>query len=360
MERRVSQPARPATSRWRPVGGQPPVRTPLSPVDIRVARPSRNGTRPGPTSQRTPRFPVISNDRVHRRRRSVVGVLLVLLLATIAGFGSWWLTAGRFVTAPAVIGLSEPQALEAAQQAGVKISFEQQHSASVPAGIVIGTEPAAGARVGRGSQLHARLSVGPQTFPMPTVVGLDKDSAIKALTGAQLSVGSVDEQFDATHPVGTVTGASAKPGTQVAGGTAVNLTVSKGPAPVTVNDYTGQPADSAKAELGASGLNVALVERTSDSVPAGQVISQTPASGQLPPGSTVSLVVSSGPQLISVPDVRARSTADAQDILQKAGFTVQVVTVDPDAIIHLGRVQRTDPGRDAKAPKGSTVSIYII
>lgn len=287
-------------------------------------------------------------------------MILVLLVATLIGLGSWWLTAGRYVSAPAVIGLTEPQALGAAQRAGVQISFAEQHSASVPSGIVLGADIAAGRRMARGAQLHAQLSTGPQTYPMPTVIGLSKESATRKIESAHLTLGSVDEQFDATHPAGIVTGASAAPGTQVAGSAAVDLTVSKGPAPVIVTDYTGKSADSATAELGAIGLDVVTTQQSSDSVPAHQVISQNPSSGQLPPGSSVTLVVSSGPQLVSVPDVRARTTADAQDILQKAGFTVQVVVVDPDAIIHLGRVQRTDPAQNSQAPKGSTISIYII
>lgn len=360
MERRVTEPVRPTTSRWRPVGNPGRPSTPVSPVDLRAVRPGQPSGRTGPHSQRTPRFPEFVNDPVHRRRRGFVGVVLVLLLATLVGLGSWWLTAGRFVTAPAVIGLTEPQALGAAQQAGVKISFDERHSSSVPSGVVISSDTPSGVRLQRNSQLRAELSTGPQTYPMPTVVGLSKESAAEALASANLELGTVDEQFDATHPVGTVTGASAGAGTQVAGTAAVNLTVSKGPAPVDVNDFTGKSADSAESALSTSGLNPRTTTQNSASVPSGQVISQSPSSGQLPPGSAVDLVVSSGPQQLSVPDVRARTTADAQDILQKAGFTVQVVMVDPSAVIHLGRVQRTDPGHGDQAAKGSTVTIYII
>lgn len=360
MERRVCEPVRPSGHRWRPVGRQVRPATPVSPVDMRAVRPGQSSGRPGAQSQRTPRFPELVNDSVHRRRRGFVGVILVLLLATLVGLGSWWLTAGRFVSAPAVIGLSEPQALDAAQQAGVKISFEEQHSASVPSGVVISSDTPAGTRMPRNGQLRTELSTGPQTYPMPTVIGLSKESAATALAAANLELGTVDEQFDATHPAGIVTGASAKPGTQVAGVSPVNLTVSKGPAPVEVTDFTGKSADSAQSALGTSGFNVTTSAQNSDSVPAGQVITQTPSSGQLPPGSAVSLVVSSGPQQINVPDVRARTTADAQAMVQAAGFQVQVVMVDPDAVIHLGRVQRTDPGHDTQAPKGSTVNIYVI
>ncbi|MFT8395516.1 PASTA domain-containing protein [Propionibacterium sp.] len=360
MERRTSEPVRPSSSRWTQVSGSARPRTPVSPVDMGIARPPRPPARPRPQSQRTPRFPDIAHDRVHRRRRGVVGILLVLVLAVAVGLGSWWLAVGRFVSAPAVIGLSEPQAVAAAHAAGLQINFTERPDEQVPSGTIITTDPAAGSRLPRNSQVHAALSTGPQTYPMPSVVGLDKDAAADALEASNLQLGGVDEQYDATHPQGTVIAASATTGTQVPGTQGVTLTVSKGPAPVQVTDFTGKSVSSAQAALTQTGLSVSITQQNSDTVASGQVISQNPAGGQLPPGSTVTFVVSSGPQQVAVPDVRARTTDDATKVLQDAGFTVQVTMVDPNSPIHLNRVQRSDPAQGTAAAKGTTVGIYII
>ena len=99
---------------------------------------------------------------------------------------------------------------------------------------------------------------------------------------------------------------------------------------------------------------------TVEEVEAGKVISQDPASGQLQAGSEIHLVVSSGAEQVAVPDVRARTTADARSTLEAAGFTVEQKYVDESASTHLDRVQRTDPVRGTRLAKGSTVTIYVI
>ncbi|MEM8988181.1 MAG: PASTA domain-containing protein, partial [Pseudomonadota bacterium] len=86
-------------------------------------------------------------------------------------------------------------------------------------------------------------------------------------------------------------------GSSVAPGTAVDLVVSSGPAPVNVPDVTGLSQSSASAALTGAGLVVGNVTNAnSDTVPAGDVISQNPAGGSsVAPGTAVDLVVSSGP-----------------------------------------------------------------
>ena len=133
-----------------------------------------------------------------------------------------------------------------------------------------------------------------------------------------------------------------------------------GPAPVAVTDCTGRSAADARSTLEAAGFTVTTEEKPSADVEAGKVISQDPASGQLQAGSEIHLVVSSGAEQVAVPDVRARTTADARSTLEAAGFTVEQKYVDESASTHLDRVQRTDPVRGTRLAKGSTVTIYVI
>nr|WP_329957154.1 PASTA domain-containing protein [Propionibacterium freudenreichii] len=212
----------------------------------------------------------------------------------------------------------------------------------------------------RKDELHAVISQGPQSYPMPTVVGLDKDAATRALADAHLRVGTIRQDYDADHAEGIVSGASASPGSQVRHDATVDLTVSRGPAPVKVPGLSGKTREDATAALDALGLKADVSTQHSDAVASGSVISQDPADGELRPGDTVKVVVSDGGAPTDVPDVRVRSTADAHKVLEAAGFHVDEVMVDPDARIRLGRVQRTDPDPGSKLPKGATVKIFII
>lgn len=69
------------------------------------------------------------------------------------------------------------------------------------------------------------------------------------------------------------------------------------PTPETVElpDVTGQDAIAAQAALEAEGFVVTLVEEPSDTIPVGAVIRSEPGAGEVEKGSTVMLVVSSGP-----------------------------------------------------------------
>ena len=58
----------------------------------------------------------------------------------------------------------------------------------------------------------------------------------------------------------------------------------------------------------------------SDEVPSGQVVSTQPAAGQVVPyGSSVDVVVSKGPVLVSVPDLRGFTLSEAQAAIQQTG-----------------------------------------
>jgi serine/threonine-protein kinase len=61
---------------------------------------------------------------------------------------------------------------------------------------------------------------------------------------------------------------------------------------------------------------------------------------------------------VSVPDVRDRPQAEAEQILEEAGFNVQVEET-ADADIARGNAIRTDPGTDSSVPKGSQITLYV-
>jgi serine/threonine-protein kinase len=113
--------------------------------------------------------------------------------------------------------------------------------------------------------------------------------------------------------------------------------------------------------LTTAGLKVAadVQQATSNSVPAGQVIGITSrvGGGWWRPGDSTTLVVSTGPALFKVPDVRGMTIADAVSTLQGAGFTVSQDALPAQIFWTLYTVKATDPKHDTLKPKGSTVAI---
>ncbi len=223
------------------------------------------------------------------------------------------------VTVPDLAGLSQGAASAALQSAGLAVgAVTRQSSATVPAGTVIGQNPAAGASVASGSAVNLVVSSGPPTAPpviVPNVVGLSESAATAALTGAGLTLGAVTRQASATVPAGSVIGQNPAAGASVARSAPVDLVVSSGP--IRVPDVVGLSQSAATGAITGAGLTIGVVtNQNSATVPAGHISNQTPAAGTpVDVGTAVSLVLvrdcSYGPDTCLLPYVwREASPAD--------------------------------------------------
>lgn len=307
------------------------------------------------------RFPRLTQSQVHRRRRGFVFGLLVLLLTFAVGFGTWWLASGRYVATPAVINHTQSEAQAIATANGLGITFAQEHSDTVPTGLVIRSTPGPGARVTRSSTLVAVVSAGPERFSVPKLVGLTLDQARAALTSSSLQPGTITEVYDEVAPAGTVIAAGHGEGEQVRRDTTVDLSVSKGRQPIAIPSVIGLPVTQATKALQDAGFAVvASAQQPDDKVAAGNVISQSPAGGDGHRGDTVTLVVSTGLQMVQVPgNLIGQDAQAAVKVLQDAGFDVTLSYANPSPI-RLNRVIDTSPSAGTKLPKGSPVTVSAI
>ena len=309
-------------------------------------------------SEHSERIAARREHEARRRRRGWLVLILVLLLTTVAAVTGWYLTEGRFTSAPALTTLSRGDASAVADGADLQVQFSDGWSETVPAGEVVSTEPPAGARVRKGSQIQAVLSRGPERFAMPTVVGLTQEAAASSLAEAHLKVGKVSSRWSDTVAQGVVLDAGKDAGVPLKRDTTVSLVVSGGPKPITLADWTGRSADDATAALEKAGLEVTSKEENSDEVESGDVISQDPPKGTLAKGDEVALVVSKGPVLVTVPNVRAMGIRKAEETMQAAGFTTK--NKRATNYLGLGYVVSSTPGGGDSAPKGSTITLYLV
>jgi beta-lactam-binding protein with PASTA domain len=195
-------------------------------------------------------------------------------------------------TVPNVVGLMQAAAQSAITTAGLTVgAVTTAISNTVAAGKVVSQNPIAGTKVAAGSAVALIVSLGTK---VPNVVGRTQADAQKALTTAGLTVGTVTMANSATVGAGRVISQSPGAGTTVTPGSAVALVVSLG---TTVPNVVGLTQSSAQTALIAAGLTVGTVTMVnSESVPSGTVINQTPVAGiKVTPGSSVALVISSGP-----------------------------------------------------------------
>ena len=299
-----------------------------------------------------------SSDQDGRTRRVSPVVLWSLVAAVVlaaAVAGGWYLTSGRYTTAPTATGLAEAAAVEQLTGAGFEVTVdpEPQFSETVAAGLVLSQDPGAGDRVVKGGRITLVPSKGPDRRAVPTVAGLPQQEAVGALEGVGLTAGKITPAFS-DQPVGTVLSTDPAAGDRLREGTSVALVVSKGVELLDVPSVVGATRADAEAALGAAGFTAGSTEVFSESVARGTVVAQDPADGQAARGSAVALQISKGPELVTVPNVTGQRRAQAEAALTALGLKTRVF-----AIPGPGTVRSTDPGAGAQVRKGSTVTVYV-
>ncbi len=266
------------------------------------------------------------------------------------------------VAVPALTGMTRTAAEAAIVNAGLAVgAVTEQNHATVPAGRIISQNPAAGTSVAPGSSVALVVSLGPApaNATVPTLAGMTRAAAEAAIVNAGLVVGTVTEQRHATIPAGSVISQNPAAGTSVARGSSVAMVVSLGP--VSVPDIGNTTREAAEAAIAAAGLTLGgVTEAYSDTVPAGWVISQNPAAGAgVAPGSAVALVVSKGPQPVTVPDLSGMTREDAEAALTAAGLAVGTITEAFSEEVGAGFILTQDPVGGASVAPGTAVSLTV-
>ncbi|WP_159448704.1 Stk1 family PASTA domain-containing Ser/Thr kinase [Demequina sp. NBRC 110053] len=214
-----------------------------------------------------------------------LGATLATLLV-LGGLGFWWYHSvgpGAFTTVPDVQTEPEAAAAETLTALGFEVERSYENHDDIAEGLVIGTEPAAQSRAPDGAVIELIVSEGAREETIPDVVGLSEEDAREAL-------GSVGE--------------------------------------------TGFPVGDAILEY-------------SDTVPQGEVMSVSPAEGELVRHDTeVTLEVSNGPEPIEIPDLIGMTEEAAMAALTEFAITPEV---------EYGRTDEVDEGEVyAQTPEGGS------
>jgi beta-lactam-binding protein with PASTA domain/serine/threonine protein kinase len=294
-----------------------------------------------------------------RRRRGWLIVLLVLMLTAMAALAGWYLTEGRFTATPTLSALPATEAASVAEGEGLQISFVEKFSETVAPGLVIDTDPVAGTKVPDGGSITATVSKGPERFAVPKVVGSGVAAAKSALAEANLRLGTVSQTYHDKITEGVVISASYDAGTKLKSGATVDLTVSKGQQPIKITDYAGKSAADARKALKKAGFKVKITTAHSDKINRGTVISQSPNSGAGVKGDTITLTESLGPVMVTIPNVRSMGVQAAEKVMTAAGFKTKVQPVAVN-YIGVGYVVYSKPSAKSEAPKGSTITLYVV
>jgi serine/threonine-protein kinase len=289
----------------------------------------------------------------------VAGVVAAVLLAAglVVAFGTNVLTASH--PTPTLTSLTVAQART--QLAKVHMDLAQgppAKSISVGAGDIVSQTPKAGVSAKEGTTVTVVVSDGPPNVTVPSLAGMTCAQATTALQAAHFKSVCAPGAYNNNVATGVLDlwsiGSTQNP-TKAPYGSTITLVPSLGHQPATVpNIPTSYSFAQAQAALQAVGLTATQNNQSNPTVPQGQVISTTPASGaQAPYGSAVTVNVSTGPPTVAVPNVQGDTTQQATTVLQGAGLSVSGVSGNPN-----NNVTGTQPSIGSTVPTGSSVQLF--
>jgi serine/threonine-protein kinase len=336
------------------------------------------GTPTGPTAtmQEVDNAGRLRQATQRRRSRGAWLVALVVLLAALAGGLGWWFGSGpgSMVIVADVTGMTYEDASARLAEDSLVAVQQGENSLEVAAGQVIRTNPEHGIRVDKATEVNVFVSLGPAAADFTSFAGMPEADARAALTAQFVDVPDESAAFFTDAPAGTVIGVTVRPagapedgsqdvacidGCSVHQGDAARLQVSLGPLP----DVSGESEGKARSTLEGLGLAVADPSQTepSDSVDEGRVIRVIGKEdgSWLAPGDTVTLVVSTGPELFAVPDLVGMTLAEARQAATDAGFTIDYDDrwdAFPDPFT---QIESQNPDPDDMEPRGTVISLRI-
>jgi eukaryotic-like serine/threonine-protein kinase len=127
---------------------------------------------------------------------------------------------------------------------------------------------------------------------------------------------------------------------------------------IALADVRHAPLTRARAVLDALGVRPAVESRPDMTVPAGNVIAERPAPGaRVHQGDAVQLVVSSGPPIVTVPDVRGKATTSAERVMLGVHLHPNVASRPDDAPARTVIAQQPDPGTQLRG--GANVVLIV-
>ena len=240
-------------------------------------------------------------EPVPRRGRLRWIVPLLLVLGAAAGGVTYFTTRDTTHTyvVPHLAGLAEAEALNQISGFDWQAVVTREASDDVPAGVVIRTQPGEATSLEQNKPFQLVVSAGPAPRPLPDLVGLTLQQATDNLDRLGLVLVQADPAFDEVVPAGTV----------------ISWMVPEQP-----------------------GLK------------AGDTVT---------PKTTVSVVLSAGPQPRVVPDLTGMTIDDATAALAAQGLLIAQVDPQFSNTIAVGLIMAQDIAPTTNVDRGATISVAL-
>jgi serine/threonine-protein kinase len=194
---------------------------------------------------------------------------------------------------------------------------------------------------------------------VPDVTGQTEQTAGASLRSAGLN--PVPSLASSTKVAsGLVISQSPVPGSIAKKGDSVKIVVSGGPASKSLTNVAGLTAAKAAAKLRKAGFKTTTKAESSKTVEAGLVIgTEPPAETEVQEGHLITLLVSSGPAPVRVPDLAGQSLEAAEATLTNSELAVGTVTKRVSSTQAAGTVLAQSPTAGVSVHAGDKVNLTV-
>ena len=203
------------------------------------------------------------------------------------------------------------------------------------------------------------LGAPAKSVTVPSVTGLSEQAA-----GARLRAAGLNPEPSLAPSVsvssGLVIRQTPAAGSAAKKGSDVGIVVSEGPANVPLTDVTGLTAAQAAARLHKAHLKTKTRTEASKTVEAGRVIAtEPPAETEVEEGRVITLVISSGPAPVHVPDVTGQTLEAAEATLTNDELGVGTVTKKVSGAQPAGTVLAQSPMTGSSVKAGTKIELTV-
>ncbi|MPY91479.1 MAG: Stk1 family PASTA domain-containing Ser/Thr kinase [Acidimicrobiia bacterium] len=316
--------------------------------------------------------PLYEGAPVYEPPRKHTGVFIAVVVALLAALVVLLVLFAREVigsngneadiSVPSLVGRSRQDAEAQLENLRLRPEVTLGPNETVEPGQVFAQEPAQGAFLAEGDTVRLQVREAPQTLTVPGVVGEEEAAAVSAVRAAGLQPQVQRQPETDPNRQGVVLSQEPVANASVPKDTPIVLTVGTAPDEIDLPVVTGQSPEAATEALVAAGVgrsSISRVDQADASVGAGLVIGTSP-SGRVPAGEAVQLLVSTGPEMVAVPDVVNLAQANAEQLVIQAGLVPRTTSRElRPGESGAGNVIDQDPDHGTEVAAGSTVNLVV-
>ncbi len=203
----------------------------------------------------------------------------------------------------------------------------------------------------------------PRQSPTVSLENLQNMTVAEAeeyLMSEDLEAGNISETYDDNFEEGMIIETTPVSGTEVERGGTVDMLVSLGEVPYTMENYVGEMYEDAAEELEAAGFTNVGAENEYSDEPPGTILDQSVPEGEelYPDGTPVRFTVSDGIEPVPITNYVGTSLEAAREELESRGFIVNVTTEVYSSEVPEGAIVSQDPSYGDFLP-GSQINVIV-